>query len=109
MTIADEIMAARRGWTDCGISTQPSPSLVELADEFSLATDPSVYHEVDAAEALRLVKHLLEWGLAYGGRMMKPEQTAELAERFLSQFGTEGTRYYTNCWPDKSGGFKQFT
>jgi hypothetical protein len=103
MTIAEDIVAARGGWTDCGLSSRQSPSLVQLADEFSLATDVSVYREIDAVEARRLVERLLHKNLVNDSHLMKAAKAAELAERFLSQFGAEGTHYFTNAWFKDSG------
>jgi hypothetical protein len=103
MTIAEDIITVRGGCTDCGISSHQAPSLVQLADEFSLATDVSIYREIDAAEARRLTERLLHKDLVYGAQKVKPARAAELADGFLAQFGTEGTRYYTNTWFNDSG------
>jgi hypothetical protein len=108
MTIADDIIAARGGWTDCGISTHRSPSLVQLADEFSLATDVSIYREIDATEARRLVERLLHKDLVHGAQRIKPARAAELADGFLAQFGTEGTHYFTNSRFNDSGSIESW-
>jgi hypothetical protein len=70
MTLIDEVIKARGGWTDCGLSKQPCPSLTQLAEEFSLSTDLATYHEIDAAEAQRLVQFVLQYDLAYHSQLM---------------------------------------
>jgi hypothetical protein len=108
-TVADEIIEARGGWTDCGLSSLHSPSLPELAAEFDLKTDEGIYREIDAAEARRVARFVLQHELAYGSHRMPAEKAAELADRFLAQFGSGGTRYYTNGKLHESGGWNPAT
>jgi hypothetical protein len=97
VTVAEDIIAARDvGWVDCGLSSLASPSLLELAEEFGLFQDLAIYREIHVDEACRLVHFLLHQGLAYSTQIMPSAKAAELADRFLSQFGFVGTRYYTN-------------
>jgi hypothetical protein len=95
-TVADEMIEARGGWTDCGLSSLRSPSLTELAEEFGLKTDEGLYREIDADEARRVARFVLHHDLAYGSHRMHAEKAAELADKFLGQFASDGTRYYTN-------------
>jgi hypothetical protein len=82
MGVVDEIESAREdGIVHCGLSSQASPSVAELAAEFGLSRDPGVYREIDAA---------------YNSEIIPLPRAAELADRFLDQFGTDGVRYYTN-------------
>jgi hypothetical protein len=109
LSVVDDIIEARVfGWTDCGYSVQQSPSLSELANEFSLATDSSIYREIDATEARRVVQAILQVDFVFGARIMAPTKAADLAERFLSQFGTDATRYFTNGAFDESGRLEQW-
>jgi hypothetical protein len=97
MGVADDIIAARRcGIVGCGLSSQPSPSLAELAREFGLSDDLSNYREIDGASARHLVGLALSQDLAYNAVVVPATQAVELADRFLAQFGTEGVRFYTN-------------
>lgn len=97
MTVEDEIIAARHvGWVDCALSTLKAPALLQLLEEFGLKEDLSIYREIDAVEARRLVHFVLHQGLAYSTHVMPAPRAAELTDRFLSQFGSDGTRYYTN-------------
>ena len=90
-----EIHAARTdGVVRCGYSTRSDP--MELAAEFGLAADPARYREIDAATARRLVEIILHRDLAYDAEIMPAGRAAALADRFLSSFGTEGVRYFTN-------------
>jgi hypothetical protein len=111
ISIGDEIVSARRcGVTHCGISKQGCPSLAQLAKEFGLADDPDIYHEVDAAEARKIVQYVLQYDLAYHGGNMKPARAAHLADLFLSQFGNDGVTYFTNGWlHEGSGGWTPAT
>jgi hypothetical protein len=97
MAVAEEIIAARGfGDVHCGISSQTSPSVAQLAREFGLADDPGPYKEIDAAAAKRLVQTLLHLDMAYNAEVMPAARAAELAERFLAQFASAGVRFYTN-------------
>jgi len=95
--VAAEIRAARRfGVIHCGVSARPSPALAELATEFGLAPDLASYEEIDSSAARRLAELVLSEDLAYNAEVMPAARAADLAGRFLAQFGTEGVRYYTN-------------
>lgn len=97
MDVAAEIHAARDcGVVHCGVSARPSPTLPELAAEFELAPDAANYREVDAASARRLIELILNQDMAYNSQIIPPGRAAELTDRFLAQFGTEGVRFYTN-------------
>jgi hypothetical protein len=104
-TVADEIIEARGGWTDCGLSSLHSRSVAELAAEFDLKTDEGIYRDIDADEARRVARFVLQHDLAYGSHRMRAERAAELADTFLAQFGSDGTRYYTNGKLHESGGW----
>ena len=97
MCVADEIQSAREaGVVHCGLSSQASPSVPELAAEFGLSRDPGVYREIDAAAARRLVQLILHQDMAYNSEIIPLPHAAELADRFLDQFGIDGVRFYTN-------------
>jgi hypothetical protein len=66
MDITQEIIAARiYGAARCGLSSHASPSVAELAREFGLRDDPSLYKEVDEADARRLTRSVLHRDMAY--------------------------------------------
>jgi hypothetical protein len=94
MSICEDIIAARGAGTRCGLSSQQSPSVDQLAEEFGLETVPSI--EIEAEEAHSIMQFVLQRSLAYNSRLMAPERAAELATLFLAQFRSEGTQYYTN-------------
>lgn len=97
MDVVDEILAVRDcGVVHCGVSSHPSLSLAELATEFGLATDLASYKEIDAESARWLAELVLNQDMAYNSEIIPAVRAAELAGRFLAQFGTEGVRYYTN-------------
>jgi hypothetical protein len=95
--VAAEIHAARNcGTVHCGLSSCPTPSVPELAAEFGLADNPAFYKEIDAEAARRLAAAVINQDMAYNAEILPAARAAELAERFLAQFGTEGVRFYTN-------------
>jgi hypothetical protein len=95
--VAAEIAAARDcGVVRCGVSEHASPTVAELATEFRLAPALASYKEIEAAAALRLAALILHQDMAYNAVIMPAARAAELAGRFLAQFGTEGVRFYTN-------------
>jgi hypothetical protein len=97
MSVADEIIAARDcGVVHCGLSSKTSPSVSDLAAEFGLAGDPTHYKEIDGNSARRLARLVLNQDMAYNSEIIPADRAAELADRFLAQFGTDGVRYYTN-------------
>ena len=97
MEVVAEILVARDcGIVHCGVSSQPSPPLAELAAEFGLAPDLASYREIDADSARWLAKSVLNQDMAYSAQIMSVARAAELADQFLAQFGTEGARFYTN-------------
>jgi hypothetical protein len=97
MNICAEIESARDcGRIHCGLSSQASPSVAGLAAEFGLSGDPCVYREIDATAAQRLVQFVLNQDMAYNAEIIPMPRAAELAERFLDQFGINGARFYTN-------------
>jgi hypothetical protein len=97
MSVADEIIAARKyGVTHCGVSSQASPSISELAAEFGLAGDPANFREIDTHTARRLAQLVLNRDMAYNAEIIPADRAAELADQFLAQFGTDGVRFYTN-------------
>jgi hypothetical protein len=96
MTVADNIVAARRfGVVHCGISSQLSPNITELAGEFGLRGDSTAYREVDEATARESVKRLLHRDLAYSAEVMPEREAARLTEDFFAQFDL-GSKYFTN-------------
>jgi hypothetical protein len=96
MAIFDEIPAARGyGVVRCGLSSQPSPTVPDLACEFGLLDDPACYREIDREAARRLVQLILHRDLAYFGKIMSQARAVQLAECFLDQFDTHA-RFYTN-------------
>jgi hypothetical protein len=95
--VVAEIHAARDGGVvHCGLSACPAPSVSELAAEFGLADNPAFYKEIDADAARRLAALVLNQDMAYNSEIVPAARAAELAERFIAQFGTEGVRFYTN-------------
>lgn len=95
--IAADIKATRKyGVVHCGVSAHPLPSLVELAAEFGLAPNLASYKEIDSASARRLAELILSQDLAYHAGIMPTILAAELTDRFLAQFGTDGVSFYTN-------------
>lgn len=97
MDVAAEIHAARNcGAVHCGLSARPTPSVSELAAEFGLADDPAFYKEIAADAARRLAAAVINQDMAYNTEIVPAARAAELAERFIAQFGTEGVRFYTN-------------
>jgi hypothetical protein len=96
MTECDEIITARKyGSVRCGLSSQPSPTVQELAREFGLRDEPSCYKEIEESSARRLVCLVLHRDLAYSAEIMLERRATELADRFFAQFGP-GARYFTN-------------
>lgn len=96
MEIAEEIIAARVGsGIRCGLSSRASPSVSDLAREFGLRDEPSSYKEIDEPDARHLIRSVLHRDMAYSWEIMPEARAAELADRFLAQFGP-GTRYYSN-------------
>jgi hypothetical protein len=97
MTVVEEIIAARRcGVVRCGLSSKQPRSVTELATEFGLEPDPCNYREIEEADARRLIVLVLRQDLAYDSQLMSIENATKLADRFLEQFGTGETRFYTN-------------
>jgi hypothetical protein len=97
LRICNELKLARKfRLVRCGISTQVSPSLSELAVEFGLACDPSNYKKIDKTSALWLLELGLKRDMAYDVEIMTTSQAVALACRFLAQFDIEGVCYYTN-------------
>lgn len=97
MDVVAEILAERRyGFVHCGVSGISSPTLAELATEFSLDPGTSNYDEIDAPAANRLCELILHQDLAYNMEMMPAPRASELARRFLALFGTDGVRFFTN-------------
>ena len=96
MGVAEDIIAARiYGSVRCGSSSQPSPTVPELAREFGLRDEPSCYKEIDELAARHLIQSVLHRDMAYNMEIMPEARAAELADRFLTQFG-QGTRYFSN-------------
>ncbi len=102
MNVADQIIAARNvGLIHCGLSAHLSASLSQLAAEFGLAPEPANYREIDAASARWLMELILNRDMAYNAEIMPADCAGELADKFLSQFRGQGTRFFTN------GGFHE--
>jgi hypothetical protein len=97
MTVAEDIIAARvYGVVRCGFSQKTGPPTVrDLAREFGLSEEPSLYKEIDEAAARRLVCRVLHRDMAYNAEVMPEPRAAALADAFLAQFGP-GTRYFSN-------------
>ena len=97
MDVVAEIHAVRDcGVVHCGQSTRPTPTVPELAAEFGLADNPALYKEIDADAARRLAALVLNQDMAYNAEIVPAARAAELAERFIATFGTDGVRFYTN-------------
>jgi hypothetical protein len=95
--IAKAIIDARdSGHVRCGFSTRVAPSVVELAREFALRDDASIYHEIAEADARTLVRVALRRDLAYGAELMAEGRAATLADDFIAAFGGTGVRYFSN-------------
>jgi hypothetical protein len=96
MSVVKEIIAARRcGFVHCGLSTEGSDSISELATEFGLSGDPKIYCEIDRQAARSLIYLVLEKDLAYGGGAMPRHEANRLTDAFLAQFDMT-SRFYTN-------------
>jgi hypothetical protein len=96
LDIAQEIIEARdAGHVRCGLSALRAPSLADLAREFGLRDDASIYHDIDEVDARRLMCVALRRDLAYGAELMSEARAAELADRFIADFGADA-RYCTN-------------
>jgi hypothetical protein len=96
MGVAEDIIAARiYGAVRCGLSSQPAPTLMELAREFGLREEQACYQEIDESAARRLIHLVLHRDLAYNAEIMPEARAAELADGFLGGFGA-GTRYFSN-------------
>jgi hypothetical protein len=96
MGVAEDIIAARAcGSVRCGLSSQASSTVQELAREFGLLDEPSCYKEIDKSAALHLIRMVLHSDMAYNTEVMAEARAAELADRFLAQFD-QGTRYFSN-------------
>lgn len=100
MDIVAEIRAARGA--RCGYSAGGAGT--GLAAEFGLAPDPASYREIEAATARRLIELILHRDLAYHAEIMPAARAAELADRFLASFGTDGVHYFTNGNCAEQGG-----
>jgi hypothetical protein len=97
MAICDDILIARvDGVVHCGLLSQSSPSIPELAREFDLRDAIECYREIDATAARRLIQSILHRDLAYCAEIMSLDRAGELTEQFLNQFGTENVRFWTN-------------
>ena len=79
----------------CGFSALRTALVADLAREFGLRDDPSIYHDIDEADARRLMRIALRRDLAYGAELMSDARAAELADRFIAAFGADA-RYCTN-------------
>jgi hypothetical protein len=96
MAVSDEIITARKcGSVRCGLSSQPSPTVQELAHEFGLRDEAGCYKEIEDSSARRLVRLVLRSELAHHSEIMPESRAAELTDRFFAQFGP-GARYFTN-------------
>src|SRR4051794_13471233 len=96
MGVAEEIIADRiYGAVRCGVSSLRSPTVPELASEFGLRAEHACYQEIDEPAARRLVRMVLHRDMAYNAEVMPDARAAELADRFLAQFGP-GARYFSN-------------
>ena len=94
--ICEDIIDARNcGHVRCGLSALAEPTVTDLAREFRLRDDATIYKEIDATAASRLIQTILQKDMAYGCRIMSTELSAELAAAFMQQFGS-GARYFTN-------------
>jgi hypothetical protein len=96
MAVSQEIITARKcGSVRCGLSSQPSPTVQELAHEFGLRDEATCYKEIEDTSARRLVQLVLHSDLAYHSEIMSESRAAELTDRFFAQFGP-GARYFSN-------------
>ena len=96
MGIPEDIISARAvGAVRCGVSSRHANTVAELAREFGLRDEPRFYKEIDESAARNLIRSVLHRDLAYSAEIMPEARAAELAQRFLAQFGP-GTRYWSN-------------
>jgi hypothetical protein len=96
MTIADEIIRVRDcGVVHCGVSVVRHADILQLAEEFGLHGKREAFSEITATAARALIEQVLSRDLAYRAAVMSAERAAELAERFLPQFG-DRAKYFSN-------------
>jgi hypothetical protein len=97
MNLCEEIRSRREaGEVRCGIRNLSYTSPEELAAQFNLRSEPSIYFEVQEAEALEILCKLLHQDMAYESAIMAGEEARVLAETFVGLFRETESRYYTN-------------
>lgn len=96
MDVIAEILEIWDGNIRCGRSRHAPSSLVELAREFGLRPDESIYSEIDADAGIRVVAQILHRSLAYNVEIIPLERAVDLAARFIGLFTPAHTRYFTN-------------
>jgi hypothetical protein len=96
MAVNEDIVAARNcGVVRCGLSSQPGPTVSELAREFGLRDDAACYRQTDEPTARRVVHGILHKDMAYNSEIMSEARASELTALFFEQFG-DGAKLFTN-------------
>ena len=108
MDIATRIIEARDcGVVIAGVRAYAVESVREAAQQFELFATEDIYHEIDAAEARRILLGVLRCDMAYGLQLMAPELARALADEFVTALEEDAAKFYTNGGfgrPDRSPG-----
>ena len=97
MDIATRIIEARdSGVVIAAVRDYAVSGVEEAALQFELFATGSIYHEVSAEEACRVLGAVLQRDMAYGLQLMAPELALALAEEFVAALAGDGTKFYTN-------------
>jgi hypothetical protein len=95
MGVCDEIIEERDGVVHCYVSSQLIRDVAELARRLGLRDDLECYREIGESLARGHLRLILHQDLAYHSEIMSAKRAAELADRFLEQFGSPA-KYFTN-------------
>ena len=98
--IVAEVRALRRaGHVRGGALPQGFDSPEAAARSFGLASEPGIYAEIDAAQAVSVLQRVIHGDLAYGVELVPPARAQRLAIAFVQAAGGPGARYFTNGAP----------
>lgn len=98
--IVAEVRALRRaGHVRGGALPQGFDSPEAAARSFGLASEPGIYAEIDASQAVSVLQRLIHGDLAYGVELVPPAKAQRLAISFVQAAGGPGARYFTNGSP----------
>jgi hypothetical protein len=102
MDVCEQIRAERKyGVTRCAV-VDGRFSFVEAARLFALADDPTIYRDIERAEADAIASRILQTGLAYGLPIMGSSRADDLWARFMALFEGQGPRLVTNAGADSN-------